>query len=111
MKPVFSAIASVALAGAIGLAALTGGAETAQAHKNSFSLYLGHGGFGFVIGPRYGYYPDYYYPRYRHKKRHYKRYKRYKHFGHYGRRYKRYRDPDRYEWRYNKYHHKRYREW
>ncbi len=61
-----SRLLGLAMAAAVGLAALTGAPEQAQAHKRGFSLYLGHGGFGLSVGPRYGYgyYPYYghYYP-------------------------------------------------
>jgi hypothetical protein len=69
-----SALARIALAAGLVLAAFTATPDVAQAGRKNFSLYVGPGGFGLSVGPRYGH-------RYR---RHYRRsYQPY----YYGRRY------------------------
>lgn len=77
--------ASLALAAGLGLAMLTAAPQAADAGSRNFSLYVGPGGFGLSVGPRYrrhGYYPyygryrPYYRPYYYKPRRHYYR-KRY----------------------------------
>jgi hypothetical protein len=65
MRRIITGLAGLAVAGAVGLAALTGGASEAQAHKRGFGLYAGPGGFSLYVGPRY-------------------RYRRYPYYGYYG---------------------------
>lgn len=89
MRIKISRLLGLAMVAAVGLAALTGAPEQAQAHKRGFSLYLGHGGFGLSVGPRYGYgyYPYYghYYRPYTYRRHYYyaprKRYYRKRRYG------------------------------
>ena len=76
-------LAGLALAAGLGLATLTAAPQAADAGSRNFSLYVGPGGFGLSVGPRYRrhrYYPyygygyrPYYKPRRYYRKRYYRK--------------------------------------
>lgn len=76
-------LASLALAAGLGLATLTAAPQAADAGSRNFSLYVGPGGFGLSVGPRW-------------RHRHYRRYHRPYYRGWYG-------PPRRYYYRKRRY--------